>query len=80
MFKNFISWFFCSIALAGKILNAKMNKWGFVCWMISNSYMTVHFWNIGEPAQSVLNGIYLICAFYGFNEWGKKQKQNNNDL
>ena len=71
---NFLSGVMSLIALAGTIMNAERNKWGFAFWLISNLYMTVRFFIIGEYAQSVLFFAYFILAIKGVFVWTKKEQ------
>lgn len=64
------------IALAGTILNAERNIYGFLFWLVSNLYMTIRFVYIGEYAQSVLFLIYFILAIRGIFAWTKKNSEN----
>lgn len=69
-----LSFLMCGIALAGTIINAERNKWGFIFWIVSNLYMTVRFAVIGEFAQMALFFIYFILAIRGLYSWTKKEK------
>jgi nicotinamide riboside transporter PnuC len=63
------------IALAGTILNAERNIYGFVFWLISNMYMTIRFAYIGEHAQAVLFFVYTVLAVRGIIAWRKKENK-----
>ena len=71
-----LSWVMSAIALAGTLMNAERNKYGFVFWLISNMYMTVRFAVIGEYAQMVLFFVYFLLAIRGLFAWSKKKKVN----
>lgn len=71
-----LSWTMSAIALAGTLMNAERNKYGFVFWLISNLYMTIRFCVIGEYAQMVLFFIYFLLAIRGLFAWTRKEKQN----
>lgn len=47
MLWTLLSWIMSAVALAGTLMNAERNKYGFVFWLISNLYMTVRFAVIG---------------------------------
>lgn len=64
------------VALIGTIINAERNRWGFAFWAVSNAYMTVRFFVIGEYAQSTLFFIYLILAFRGLISWKIREKSD----
>ena len=70
-----LSWIMSPVALAGTVLNAERNVYGFVFWLISNMYMTIRFTYIGEYAQAVLFLIYTILAVRGIIAWTKKERQ-----
>lgn len=63
------NWAMSAIALAGTLMNAERNKYGFVFWLISNLYMTVRFAIIGEYAQMSLFFIYFLLAIRGLFAW-----------
>ena len=71
---NLLSGVMSIIALIGTFMNAERNKWGFALWLISNLYMCVRFFKIGEYAQSVLFLIYFLLAIKGVFVWTKKEK------
>ena len=70
-----LSWVMSAIALAGTLMNAERNQYGFVFWLISNMYMTVRFAVIGEYAQMVLFFVYFLLAIRGLFAWSKKELQ-----
>jgi nicotinamide riboside transporter PnuC len=63
------------IALSGTILNAERNKIGFLFWLVSNLYMAIRFYAIGEYAQMVLFFVYFLLAIKGIIVWEAKDKQ-----
>ena len=74
MIWNVLSWTMSGIAFIGTLMNAERNKWGFVCWLISNLYMSIRFYVIGEYAQCVLFIAYTLLAVKGLITWTKKEK------
>lgn len=72
-----LSWIMSAIALAGTLMNAERNKWGFAFWLISNLYMSIRFFVIGEYAQSALFFIYFLLAIRGIFSWTKKEQQDS---
>lgn len=74
MIWTILSWAMSAVALAGTLMNAERNKWGFYFWIVSNLYMVVRFAVIGEYAQMVLFFIYFILAIRGIFSWTKKEK------
>lgn len=74
MLWTILNWIMAAVALAGTLMNAERNKYGFVFWLISNLYMTVRFAVIGEYAQMVLFFVYFLLAIRGIVAWTKKEK------
>ena len=74
---NILPWIMSAIALAGTLMNAERNKWGFICWLVSNLYMSVRFFTIHEYAQSVLFFVYFLLAIRGIFAWTKKESTDN---
>lgn len=74
-----LTWCFMLISLYGAYLNILRNRWGFLLWMVSNSFWM--FWNfyIGEYAQSVLFGCFFYLAVKGFTSWKSEQSQKVNN-
>ena len=70
-----LSWIMSAIALAGTLMNAERNKWGFAFWLVSNLYMSIRFFVIGEFAQSALFFVYFLLAIRGIFSWTKKEKE-----
>lgn len=74
MLWTILNWIMSAVALAGTLMNAERNKYGFVFWLISNLYMTVRFAVIGEYAQMALFFVYFLLAIRGIVAWTKKEK------
>lgn len=68
-----LSWIMSAIALAGTIFNAEKNIYGFMFWVVSNLYMVIRFWVIGEYAQMTLFFIYFLLAIRGIYVWRKRK-------
>ena len=68
-----LSWIMSAIALAGTIFNAEKNIYGFMFWVVSNLYMVIRFWVIGEYAQMTLFFIYFLLAIRGICVWSKRK-------
>ncbi len=68
-----LSWVMSAIALCGTVLNAEKNILGFTFWVVSNLYMVVRFWVIGEYAQMTLFFIYFLLAIRGIYVWSKRK-------
>lgn len=73
MIWTIFSWIMSAIALCGTIWNAEHNKYDFIFWLISNLYMTIRFFVIGEYAQMTLFFIYFLLAIRGLIVWSKKE-------
>ena len=73
---NFLSILMSAIAFAGTVMNAERNKWGFAFWLVSNLYMSIRFFTIGEYAQSALFFAYFVLAIRGVFAWTKKEVQD----
>lgn len=70
-----LSWLMSAIALAGTVLNAERNVYGFVFWLVSNMYMTIRFFYIGEHAQALLFLVYTVLAIRGIISWTEKERR-----
>ena len=64
-----IPWIITLVSIIGVVLNIKMNRWGFACWIVSNIFWIYHNYKKKEYAQSCLFTIYLGLAIYGFLTW-----------
>ncbi len=74
-----LSWVMSAVGLAGTLMNAERNKWGFVFWLVSNMYMVIRFFIIGEYAQCALFFVYFLLAIRGIIAWTKKENKENNN-
>ncbi len=74
---NVLSWIMSAVALAGTLMNAERNKWGFAFWLFSNLYMSIRFFVIGEYAQCALFFVYFLLAIRGIFAWTKKEKKES---
>ena len=77
---NLLSGLMSLIAFIGTIMNAERNKWGFAFWLISNLYMSIRFFVIGEYFQSMLFFAYFILAIRGIFAWTKKETKERNKI
>ena len=57
------------IALAGAYLNSKGDKRGFYFWLVSNFYLSLYNFMIGESAQACLFLAYLYITVQGLYHW-----------
>ena len=72
---NWINWIIIAMALYGAYLNAKQNEKGFILWIITNSYLSIHNLMIEEYAQACLFFAYLCICISGYITWRKKGKE-----
>ncbi len=77
---NFLSIMMSAIAFAGTIMNAERNKWGFAFWLVSNLYMSIRFFTIGEYAQGTLFFAYFGLAIRGVFVWTKKEEKDKKTI
>ena len=70
-----LSWVMSAVGLAGTIFNAERKVYGFLFWIVSNLYMVIRFFVIGEYAQMTLFFIYFLLAIRGIAVWTKKEKE-----
>ncbi len=73
---NLLSGIMSAVALAGTLMNAERNKWGFAFWLVSNLYFSIRFFTIGEYAQSALFFAYFVLAIRGVFAWVKKEEED----
>lgn len=71
-----LSWVFTGLAIIGTFLNAKRNRNGFICWMLSDAYLMGLNMEIEQYAQSFLFFIFLLLACYGYYEWKQNKDEN----
>ena len=76
---DLLSWPMAGIALAGTIINAEKNKWGFVFWLVSNLYMSINFFFTHQYANCALFIVYFALAIRGFWVWNKKESSKKKD-
>ena len=74
-----LSWVMSAVGLAGTIFNAERKVYGFLFWLISNLYMVIRFFVIGEYAQMTLFFIYFLLAIRGIVVWSKKEKEEKEE-
>jgi nicotinamide riboside transporter PnuC len=69
------TWSVTATALVGMVLNARMSRYGFVFWMVSNTCWIVVGLYTGVYAQSFQHVVYLYFSIFGFISWTKKQNE-----
>jgi nicotinamide riboside transporter PnuC len=70
-----IMWLVTGIAIIGNIFIIKMNKVGYIFWIVSNiSMATYNIYKI-QYAQGALFVFYIIMSIIGWAEWNKKEKE-----
>lgn len=70
---NLLSISMSAIAFIGTVINAERNKWGFVFWIVSNTYMCIKLFIMGSYPESLLFFAYFILAIRGIFAWTKKE-------
>jgi hypothetical protein len=66
---DIIMWVMTAIAITGFFLNMKMNKWGYVLWIVSNAGFAVNDFVIKQYAQGGLFAFYVVSCIFGFIQW-----------
>lgn len=74
---EWLNWAMSAIALTGTILNSRRNKFGFICWTLSNLWMAITSIYAGLIPQGILFFIYLLLAIYGIFKWTKLESGKN---
>jgi len=64
-----IKWLIAGVSLTGVILNIKLNRWGFACWIIGNGFWTWFSYKQKQYALAVQFTVYFVLAVYGFWVW-----------
>lgn len=70
-----ITWIVSFLALMGTILNANMNKYGFILWFVTNLFWMIVDFKSSLYAQSALFLAYTLLAIKGMVTWSKKEKE-----
>ena len=55
-------------AIIGATLNANGKRAGFLVWLVTNAYWTIHNARIGEWEQAVLYAVYFGLAVWGWRK------------
>jgi nicotinamide riboside transporter PnuC len=69
-----LMWIVTGIAIIGNIFIIKMNKIGYMFWVVSNILMAIYNIYKLQYAQGVLFIFYFIMCIIGWIEWNKKEK------
>lgn len=65
------TWIIALLALVGTYLNVKMKRSGFLLWMVTNFYLSMHNFYNDDYAQSFLFLVYFGLAIWGYFSWKK---------
>jgi len=62
------------LAIAGVLLNNRLNRACFILWLISNGMSCLIHAVIGCWSLTVRDAIFFVLAIQGYVLWGKKRK------
>ena|GEM_PF-5106025 len=62
-------WLATAIALVGTVANMHQLRWGFACWLVSNTAFAVHNARLREWPQALLFTVYAALAVWGLAAW-----------
>jgi hypothetical protein len=68
-----LGWVCALVAIAGTWLNIQQSKYGFICWLISNSTFVFVNLYLKNYSQAFLFFVYTIFAIVGYIKWNKSQ-------
>jgi len=71
---DIIMWVMTAIAIGGFFLNMKMNKWGYILWIVSNAGFVVNDLHIKQYPQAGLFAFYVVMCTVGFFQWSKRDE------
>lgn len=63
------------LSLIGTFLNVKKNPWGFVFWLVSNTFWVVYDCMMGLYSQAFLFLVYDIFAAWGLWSWTRDKRK-----
>lgn len=69
-----LNWLVIAIGLIGAYFNLKKKRVGFFLWIIADIYLCLYNFIIKEYPQSLLMGVYLGLATWGFCKWKNQGK------
>jgi len=67
-----IEWVLAGMSILGAILNTKMNRNGFLLWIVANIGWIIINVKIGLYAQIPMWVVMTVIAVYGYNSWSKE--------
>jgi nicotinamide riboside transporter PnuC len=74
---NDIVWLWTILSIIGTILNAKLIKWCFPIYIVSNIGWIITDIQYGMYEQIPIWIVFIIIGIYGFWDWNKKEKSGN---
>jgi len=69
------SWIVTIASIAGTTANACKKRWGFLIWMLTNTFWVIYDVHFGLYAQAFLYVVNFVLAVTGFILWGKKKEK-----
>lgn len=62
--------------IAGQLLVARRNKWGFALWIVGNLALSIVFYQNQKFGLIALHAGYSFIQIYSFINWSKMEKQD----
>ena len=72
---TWMTWIIVALALAGAVLNAARRVEGFYVWVLTNAWLAVHNYSVGEHAQAALWLAYLVICVAGIARWRRTERK-----
>jgi nicotinamide riboside transporter PnuC len=69
-----LMWIVTGIAIIGNIFIIKMNKIGYIFWIVSNISMAIYNIYKLQYAQGALFIFYIVMSVIGYISWNGKEK------
>lgn len=64
-----MTWLLVSLGLAGTVLNVRLDRRGFLFWVVSNAGLVAVNAGRGDWAQASMFAVYLGMAVWGWWSW-----------
>lgn len=74
-FITITNWVMVVVALTGAFLNVRRKWYGFVFWLVSNAWWTVHHSCLEEWPQAFTFAVFWLLSAYGISAWRKTTKE-----
>lgn len=72
-----MNWIAMALGVIGAILNARLNIFGFIVWIIANGMWIYIYWGV-DWAVVILFGVYTAICVMGIHKWAKAIRVLNN--